>query len=67
VVGTFPADSSAPALKIFPIGSAQLGGNEMAELRIEVDRTFVPAKLPSGGRDNRELGIRIYHAFVEGR
>lgn len=67
VVGTFPADSSAPALKIFPIGSAQLGGNEMAEVRIEVDRTFVPAKLPSGGRDNRELGIRIYHAFVEGR
>ena len=39
----------------------------MAELRIEVDQTFVPAKLPAGGHDTRELGIRVYHAFVEPR
>ena len=39
----------------------------MAELRIELDKTFVPAKLPAGGRDARELGIRVYHAFVEAR
>jgi hypothetical protein len=66
-VATFAAEQSNPTLKIFPITQAQLGGSEMAELRLEVDRTFVPAKLPSGGRDARELGIRVYHAFVEGR
>jgi hypothetical protein len=32
----------------------------MAELVINVDRTFSP-----GGGDNRELGIRVFHAFVE--
>jgi hypothetical protein len=31
-----------------------------------VDRTFVPALFPAAGaRDTRELGLRVYHAFVE--
>ena len=38
----------------------------MAELRIDVDKTYVPALLPaSNSRDPRELGIRVFHAFVE--
>ena len=32
----------------------------MAELVLDVDRTFKP-----GGADPRELGIRVFHAFVE--
>jgi hypothetical protein len=32
----------------------------MAEIVIQVDRTFTP-----GGGDTRELGIRVFHAFVE--
>ena len=32
----------------------------MAELVIDVDKTFGP-----GGGDARELGIRVFHAFVE--
>jgi hypothetical protein len=63
-VTKFVADSSSMALLRIPISAAQLGTGEMAEIRLEVDRTFVPAKLPSGGRDSRELGIRVYHAFV---
>jgi hypothetical protein len=66
-LATFPADSTLPTLRKVPVTAAQLGSNEMAELRIEVDRTFVPAKLSGGGRDGRELGIRVYHAFVETR
>jgi len=66
-VDTFPANESAQSLRRIPISAAQLGTADMAELRIEVDKTFIPAKLPSGGRDARELGIRVYHAFVEGR
>ena len=66
-VDTFPAASGTPALKRIPVTAAQLGTNEMAELRVEVDRTFVPAKLPAGGRDVRELGIRVYNVFVETR
>ena len=63
-VTKFVADSSSMALLRIPITAAQLGTGEMAELRLDIDRTFVPAKLPSGGRDSRELGIRVYHAFV---
>ena len=46
--------------------AAQLGTAEMAEVRIEVDKTYVPALLPAANsRDSRELGIRVFHAFVE--
>ena len=67
LVQTFAADNSGRTLKRIPMTAAQLGGNEMTDLRIDVDKTFVPAKMPAGGRDIRELGIRVYHAFVESR
>ncbi len=66
-VKTFAADSAKSALLRIPISAAQLGPNDMTDLRLELDKTFVPAKLPAGGRDERELGIRVYHLFVEGR
>ncbi|HET9372777.1 MAG TPA: hypothetical protein VFO19_21085 [Vicinamibacterales bacterium] len=66
-VYTFAADQKDQTLERIPISAAQLGTDEMAEIRIEVDKSFVPAKLQNGGRDNRELGIRVYHAFVEVR
>ena len=65
LIETFPADSPTPALRKIAIPAAALGGAEMAELRVEVDKTFIPAQLPAGGRDQRELGVRLYHAFVE--
>jgi hypothetical protein len=64
-VSTFAAGNTLPELRRIPITAAQLGAKDMAELRIEVDRTFVPAKLPNAGKDTRELGLRIYHVFVE--
>ena len=48
------------------IPAARLGGGDMAELRIQVDKTYVPALLPAAqSRDPRELGVRVFHAFVE--
>lgn len=66
-VETFAADHRDRTLLRIPITAAQLGTNEMAEIRLDVDHTFVPANLPGGGRDTRELGIRVYHAFVANR
>jgi len=66
-VETFVADSPVPSLRKIAISAAQLGTAEMAEIRLDLDRTFVPAQLPAGGRDTRELGIRVYKAFVEPR
>ena len=57
---TFPADSKERKLIDFPVTAAQFGDGEMVELAIEVDKTFKP-----GGGDPRELGIRVFHAFVE--
>jgi len=66
-VATFEAENSLKTLQRIPITAAQLGGNDVAEIRVDVDKTFVPAKLPGGGRDARELGIRVYHTFIEVR
>jgi hypothetical protein len=60
VIGTFAADSKNRRLLTFPITAAQFGQNEMAEMVLEADRTFKP-----GGADTRELGIRVFHTFVE--
>jgi hypothetical protein len=55
-------------LKRIPLTAAQLGTGEMAELRISVDKTFVPALVPaSNSKDPRELGVRVFHAFVDAR
>lgn len=66
-IASFPADSNEVRLRRIPVTSAQLGSGDMAELRIEVDKTFVPANLGTSERDVRDLGIRVYHAFVESR
>jgi hypothetical protein len=67
VVESFTADNGGAVLKRIAVSAAQLGDAEQAELRVEVDRTFVPSKLPAGGKDVRELGLRVYHAYVEAR
>ena len=47
---------------------AQLGDGDMAELQIRVDKTFVPAQVPAArSTDPRELGVRVFHAFVDPR
>jgi hypothetical protein len=59
-VATFTADSRDRALVTFPLAAAQLGQGDMTELVLDVDRTFGP-----GGGDERQLGIRVFHAFIE--
>ena len=46
--------------RLLPVAAAQLGTADMSELTLDVDQTFVP-----GGGDMRELGIRVFHAFIE--
>ncbi len=67
-VHTFPMQARTPTIYRIPITAAQFGAGDMADLKIDVDRTFVPAQIPPGqpghGQDTRELGIRVFHAFV---
>ena len=60
VIGQFAADSKAPALKTFDLTPEQLGTADMVDLVLEVDKTFKP-----GGTDSRELGIRVFHVYIE--
>lgn len=59
-IGTFAASSKDRTLSTFPITAAQFGPGDMAEITIEVDRTF-----SGSGSDTRELGLRVFQAFVE--
>ena len=67
LVEKFTADATGAALRKIPVSAAQLGTGDVTDFRLDLDKTFIPAKLPAGGRDTRELGIRVYHTFVEGR
>jgi hypothetical protein len=61
-IATFSATARDRKLSTFLITAAQLGNGDMAEVVIDVDRTFTPSAV-----DTRELGIRVFHAFVEPR
>lgn len=60
VVGQFTAEAKRGTILTFPLTAAQLGPSDMVDLIIDLDRTFQP-----GGTDPRELGIRVFHAYVE--
>jgi hypothetical protein len=63
-VATFAADNKDPLLRRIPLRADLLGTSEMAELRLVVEPSFIPADI-GAGQDTRELGIRIYHLFVD--
>jgi hypothetical protein len=55
-------------LRKIALPAAALAEAEMAELTIRVDKPFVPASIPeSDNKDSRELGVRVFHAFVDAR
>jgi hypothetical protein len=67
-LSSFAMTDKDPVVRQVPIAAAQLGAGDMVDLKIELDKTFVPATVPAGqpghGADTRELGIRVYHLFV---
>jgi hypothetical protein len=65
-VDAFSISSRDEVIRRTPLSPDQLGSGDMVELKIAVDRTFVPALTPAAkNNDPRELGIRVFHAFVE--
>jgi hypothetical protein len=67
VVDEFTVLPRQPQLRKVALKAAQLGTGDMAELVISVDKTYVPAVLVPGSKDPRELGIRVFHAYVDPR
>jgi hypothetical protein len=55
-------------LKKIPLKADALGPGDNAEVHILVDKTYVPALIPgANSKDPRELGIRVFHVFVDAR
>lgn len=65
VVDSFKVSTPEEAIRRIALKAEQFGADDMVGLRISVDKTFVPALAKPGSRDSRELGIRVFHAFVE--
>lgn len=65
-IGTVPVGGGDAPVRKFPLTAAQLGPGDMVEIRLVANRTFVPAlDAASKGNDTRELGVRMFHAFVQ--
>jgi hypothetical protein len=66
VVDTFSLPSGHRELRRISLTAAQLGAGETVDVVVAVDKTFVPASVPQlKSLDPRELGVRVFHAFVE--
>jgi hypothetical protein len=65
IVHTFPVTVDVTDHEV-PLSAADFGGDPESVLRIQVDKTFVPARLGTG-TDTREMGIRVYNVFLEPR
>lgn len=68
ILEQFTLSPTERVLKKIKLPAAQMGAAEMAELQIVVDKTFVPAQVSgANSKDPRELGVRVFHAFVDPR
>ena len=67
VVDEFTLTPKRPELRKIALKAAQLGTADVTELTITVDKTYVPAVVSSSSKDPRELGVRVFHAFVDSR
>jgi hypothetical protein len=68
-VATFAVTPGAPReLHRYDLSAAQLGDGDTVEMTVAVDKTFVPASMPQmRSTDARELGIRVFRAFVRAK
>jgi hypothetical protein len=68
IVDQFTITPTDRFLRKIKLPAQQMGTAEMAELHIVVDRTFFPAQVSgANSKDPRELGVRVFHAFVDPR
>jgi hypothetical protein len=67
VIDEFTLQPKQPQLRKVPLKAAQLGTGDVAELVISVDKTYVPATLVPGSKDPRDLGVRVFHAYIDPR
>jgi hypothetical protein len=65
-IDTFTIQPKQELIRKPVITAAQLGTADVVDLKISVDKTYIPAVVTGGAnRDPRELGVRVFHAYVQ--
>ena len=65
-IGTFTIQPTQEVIRKPTITAAQLGTADVVDLKLSVDKTYIPAVITRGAnRDPRELGVRVFHAYVQ--
>jgi hypothetical protein len=65
-IDSFVIDPKKEVIRKPIITAAQLGTADIVDLKISVDKSYVPALITNGAsRDPRELGIRVFHAYMQ--
>jgi len=68
VIESFTLPPGPRELHKIPVSAAQLGNADTVEVAITVDKTFVPATITQlKSSDGRELGIRVFRAYVQAK
>jgi hypothetical protein len=66
IIDSFVVEPKKELLRKPTITAAQLGTADVVDLKISVDKSYVPAVITNGAnRDPRELGVRVFHAYVQ--
>ena len=66
VIDTFKVADREPVMRKVSDHGRPARRGDMVELKLDADQTFVPAQTPAAkSGDPRELGVRVFHAFVE--
>ena len=66
VLDSFDLPQGKRVTRRIPMTVTDLGDGTSARLNVDVDKTFVPAKLPNANnRDARELGVRVFHVYLD--
>lgn len=65
-IDTFTIQPKTELIRKPKITAQQLGAGDVVDLKLTVDKTYVPAVVTNGAnRDPRELGVRVFHAYVQ--
>ena len=66
VVDSFALPSGVRELRKVSLTPAQMGSRETVEMTLAVDKSFIPATIPQlKNADTRELGVRVFRAYVQ--
>lgn len=65
-IDTFTIEPKKELIRTPTITAAQLGTADVVDVKISVDKSYVPSVVTNGAnRDPRELGVRVFHAYVQ--